>query len=89
MHINASLDNGTAKLSAVQLNITTDIIIIDADGLAVALAEFITEPDAASHNADTYSIDAHGSGVKITTPTGAFDLPWRHIHSVVVQLSDG
>ncbi|MBV1897721.1 MAG: hypothetical protein KUG70_14765 [Rhodobacteraceae bacterium] len=87
MKITATLTNGTAKIAAERLNITTDITINDAADLADHLSRFITHPYAGERITDTYSIVPNDTGVRIINPTGAFDLPWRHIASTVAQLS--
>lgn len=87
MKIIATLTDGTATIAAERLNITTDITINGANGLADHLSRFITHPFAGERITDDYSIVPNDNGVRIINPTGAFDLPWRHIASAVAQLN--
>ncbi len=87
MKIIATLTNGTATIAAARMNITTDITINDAADLADHLSRFVTHPYAGERITDTYSIVPNENGVRIINPTGAFDLPWRHIASAVAQLA--
>ncbi len=51
------------------------------------LSEFIDNPSADERVAATYNIVPNDTGLRIINPTGAFDLPWRHIASAVAQLN--
>lgn len=87
MKIIATLTDGTATIAAERLNITTDITINDAANLADHLAAFVTHPYAGERITDDYSIVPNDTGVRIINPTGAFDLPWRHIATAIAQLN--
>jgi len=86
MRIEADLTDGRATLIITTISSTAQLPIDDAHELADDLESFLSDPESDDHFGSSYAITAAGSGLKVSTKTGSFDLPWRWIAPVINDL---
>lgn len=88
MRIEADLIDGRATLIVTTISSTARLPIDDAHELADDLEAFLSDPDSDDHFGSSYAIMAAGNGLKVSTKTGSFDLPWRWIKPVINDLRE-
>jgi|UPI0000E8DBB2 hypothetical protein len=86
MRIEAESADGRAILTVTTLSSSSELSIDDAHDLADDLDAFLSDPEADDHFGSSYAITAAGSGLKVSTKTGSFDLQWRWIIPVINDL---
>lgn len=86
MQFSARLSGTTATITRQEINNVTAIRLNNADNLGTQLLAF-TSPYADPVDTPTYRIDPTDAGLRISTDTGHFDLPWRWITTVGDALS--
>ncbi|WP_170429946.1 hypothetical protein [Ruegeria arenilitoris] len=82
MKISARIEDGNAILSLTTISSRSKLKVNDAERLADDLERFLTNPDAEAINRH-YRLVPHETGLSLQTIQGRFDLPWRHITTVV------
>ena len=86
MKFTALRSGTTATITRQEINNVTAIRLDNADNLGSQLRAFIN-PNVAPVDTPAYRIDPTDAGLRISTSTGHFDLPWRWITSVGNALS--
>ena len=82
MKISARIEDGDAILSLTTISSRSMLKIDDADRLADDLERFLTDPNAEAINRH-YRLVPYETGLIVHAIQGDFDLPWRHITTVV------
>lgn len=86
MKFTAYISGSTATITRAEDHNVTAIRLTDADNLGAQLLAFI-DPNAAPVDAPSYRIDPTDAGLRISTNTGRFDLPWRWVQTIGAALS--
>lgn len=86
MQFSAYISGSTATITRQEINNVTAIRLNDADNLGSQLLAFIS-PSADPVDTPAYRIDATDAGLRISTGTGRFDLPWRWVQTIGNALS--
>jgi len=87
MQFSASLNGSTATITRQEINNVTALRLDNAGNLGSEILAF-TDPNAAPvDHSPHYRIDPTDTGLRISTDTGRFDLPWRWITAVGNALS--
>lgn len=86
MKFTALRSGANATITRAEQHNATAIRVYDADSLGAQLLAFIS-PYADPVDTAAYRIDATDAGLRISTSTGHFDLPWRWISTVGNALS--
>ena len=86
MQFSAYLSGSTATITRQEINNVTAIRLNDADNLGSQLLAFI-DPNATPVDTPAYRIDPTDAGLRISTGTGHFDLPWRWVQTIGNALS--
>lgn len=86
MKFTAYLSGTTATITRAEDHNTAAIRLDNADNLGSQLLAFIA-PNAAPVDTPAYRIDPTDTGLRISTNTGRFDLPWRWVQTIGNALS--
>jgi len=86
MQFSAYLNGSTATITRAEDHNVTAIRLTDADSFGSQLLAFI-DPNADPVDTPSYRIDPTDTGLRISTDTGRFDLPWRWVQTIGNALS--
>ena len=86
MKFTAYRNGSTATITCTDPHNTTAIRLEAATGIGSEILAFFN-PNAAPVDTPAYRIDPTETGLRISTGTGHFDLPWRWITTVGNALS--
>ena len=85
MQITATRKNDTATLEIQTVSSSANLTVNDATNLAADLSIILSNPNADDIDRH-YRVVPSETGARIETSQGRFDIPWRHISTVIAGL---